>query len=164
MCTLQDLPRGEPLGGELQVMALLLCWLRHGFSQQLPSHPTPVPAGHIDPDGSLLLPAPCQHHFGIWTSERHVVLTFCSHSQLSRAFQEARRGAKRAADCHGAIGRPSLPTSGAGVRASCIATTGHIDLGRLHPVVGCHGVAFLHPSVILLLGARWEETSLSLVH
>lgn len=75
-------------------MALLLRQLRHCSSQWLISHPAPVPASHIDPAGSLLPPAPCWHRFDIWTSERNVVLTFCSHSQLSHAFQEARRGSK----------------------------------------------------------------------
>lgn len=75
-------------------MALLLRQLRHRFSQQPTSHPAPVPAGRIDPDGSLLPPAPCRRRFDVRTSERNIVLTFCSHSQLSRAFREARGGSK----------------------------------------------------------------------
>lgn len=61
------------------------------FSQQLTLHPTPIPAGHIDPAGSLLPLAPCQHRFDIWTSEGNLVLTFCSHSQLSLAFWETKQ-------------------------------------------------------------------------
>lgn len=139
-------------------MALLLRWLRHCFSQQLTSHPTPVPTGHIDPDGSLLPPAPCRHYFDIWTSERNVVLTFCSYSQLSHAFREVMGGAKQAAACDGAGRRPSLSTGGVGVRASWIATMEHTYLGKLHLVV----VAILQPpDAILLPGGRWEGTSWS---
>lgn len=140
-------------------MALLLRRLRHHFSQQSTLHPAPIPAGHINPAGSLLPPALCWHHFDFRTSERNAVLTFCSHSQLSHAFQEARRGAKQAAACGAAGGRPSLSTCGVGIRPSWIATMEHVGLGRLHLVVGHCGVAILHPNEILLPSAGWEGTS-----
>lgn len=74
-------------------MALLLRRLRHRFSREASSHPAPVPASRIDPDGALLPPALCQRRFDIRTSERSTVLTFCSHFQLSRVF--GRRGGEQ---------------------------------------------------------------------
>ncbi|CAN8174272.1 unnamed protein product [Coccothraustes coccothraustes] len=72
-------------------MALLLRRLRHHFSRKTTSHP--VPASRIDPHSPLLPPALCQRRFDIRTSERSDVLTFCSHSQLSRVF--GRRGGEQ---------------------------------------------------------------------
>lgn len=93
LCSFWDSPEAQHLGGGLQAMALLLRQLRHHFSRETTSHPAAVPASRIDPDGPLLPPALCQRRFDIRTSERSTVLTFCSHSQLSRVF--GRRGGER---------------------------------------------------------------------
>lgn len=129
LCSFWDSPQAQRLGGGLQAVALLLRRLRHHFSRETSSHPAPVPASRIDPDGPLLPPALRQRRFDIRTSERSTVLTFCSHSQLSRVF--GRRGGEQSGRQLVKMPMGNLP-SGLGVRASRIATGGeHADLGRI---------------------------------